>query len=256
MGGFFMKLRRFFIEGDPLKSGERLITGHTARHLIRVLRLGIGERVVLFDGSGYEFPAEILDVKRQEVRLQVKGGLQVDRESSLSLLLGLGLCQPATMDLVIQKATELGVTEIVPLKTERSQMWLTHDKASDRLGRWERIARQAARQCGRNRVPLIAPLVEFSDMVDQARTSGTRLIFWEDEEQVSLRQIMESQADAQQAYVLIGPEGGFSTKEVEQAAAAGFQSVSLGRRVLRTETAAIAAVSLLQYELGDFGLSP
>jgi 16S rRNA (uracil1498-N3)-methyltransferase len=250
-----MKLRRFFIEGDPLNSGERLITGHTARHLNRVLRLGIGERVVLFDGSGYEFPAEILDVKRQEVRLHVEAGLQVDRESSLSLLLGLGLCQPATMDLVIQKATELGVTEIVPLKTERAQLWLTNEKAAGRFGRWERIAQQAARQSGRNRVPLIAPLVEFFDIVDQAGTSGIKLIFWEDKERPSLKQIMESQAHTQQACVLIGPEGGFSAKEVEWAVAAGFQSVSLGRRVLRTETAAIAAVSLLQYELGDFGLS-
>jgi 16S rRNA (uracil1498-N3)-methyltransferase len=212
--------------------------------------------VVLFDGGGCEFPAEILEVKRDLVRVQVADGRRVDRESSLELCLGIGLCQPATMDLVIQKVTELGVTEIVPMKTERGLNWLTGQKAAAKHGRWQRIVREAARQSGRNRVPRILPVNDFATAIHRGSTTGIKLIFWEEEERGNLKQTLATASQPSQVRALIGPEGGFSEEEVGQATAVGFQSVSLGQRVLRTETAAIAVVSLLQYELGDLGLLP
>ena len=249
-----MKPRRFFVEGEPLKPGERLITGKKAHHLTRVLRLGVGEPVVLFDGRGREFPAEILEVGRQLIRFKVSAGKGVDRESPLSLMLALGLPRPGIMDLIIQKVTELGVNEIVPLRTERAQRWLAGEKDLSRINRWGRIAQEAARQSGRNMVPRIWPLSDFPQLLQQTADTELKLFCWEEEEKENLRQALEAKGKARQACVLIGPEGGFSAKEAEEAASAGFQSISLGGRILRTETAAIVVIGLIQYELGDLGL--
>ncbi len=251
-----MKPRRFFVEGEPLRPGERLLKGKRAGHLTRVLRLGVGDPVVLFDGSGREFPAEILEVRRQFVRLQVAEGAGVERESDLHLVLALGLPRPAIMDLIVQKVTELGVDEIIPVDTERAQKWLKGERGGSRLKRWERIAREAARQSGRNRVPRISTLTDFEHLLKQRKDTGLKLICWEEEEIGSLRQILAAEGGSRQACVLIGPEGGFSPAEAEQASAVGFQKISLGRRILRTETAAITVIGLLQYELGDLGLCP
>lgn len=251
-----MKPRRFFVEGEILSAGERLVTGKRARHLTRVLRLGVGEHVVLFDGSGIECPAEILEVGRQLVRFKVAAGTMINRESSLDLVLALGLSRPRIMDLIIQKATELGVNTIAPVKTERAQRWSTGERGTSRLERWERIAQEAARQSGRNLVPQISPPADFSGFLEHQQEIGLKLICWEEEDGGSLRTVLAEHAGSRQACVLIGPEGGFSASEVERSAAVGFQSVSLGQRVLRTETAAITIISLLQYELGDLGLLP
>lgn len=248
-----MKPRRFFVEGEPLKPGERLVRGKKAHHLTRVLRLRVGEPVVLFDGRGKEYPAEILEVGRQLIRFKVRAGKRVDRESPLSLKLGLGLSRPAIMDLIVQKVTELGVNEIVPVKTERAQPWSASERATSRIKRWQRIAQEAARQSGRNLVPAIGPLTDFPQLLEEADARELKLICWEEEEKNNLRQAFEVKGRTRQACVLIGPEGGFSSREVEQAVSAGFQSISLGQRILRTETAAIMVISLLQYELGDLG---
>ncbi len=251
-----MKPRRFFAEGDPLSPGERLVEGRSARYLSRVLRLGVGARVILFDGSGYEFPAEILEVGRQVVRLEVSAGEKVNRESSLRLWLALGLCQPAIMDLIVQKVTEIGVTEIIPVRTQRAQRWLAGNRGVSREKRWERIAREAARQSGRNLVPHIRSVVDFSQLVRHGEPTGLKLVFWEEEKSISLKQTLAVKGETRQVGVLIGPEGGFSAEEVQQAKTAGFHSISLGRRILRAETAAIVVIGLLQYELGDLGLLP
>ena len=249
-----MKPRRFFVEGEPLKSGERLVTGKRAHHLTRVLRLGAGEPVVLFDGRGKEFPAEILEVGRQHIRFKVSSGNRVDRESPLNLMLALGLPRPSIMDLLVQKGTELGVNEIVPLQTERAQGWLAGEKGRSKIKRWERIAQEAARQSGRNVVPRIWPLTDYPQLLKKSESKEIKLFCWEGEKKGNLRQALELRSGARQACVLIGPEGGFSDKEAEEAASAGFQSVALGGRILRTETAAIVVIGLIQYELGDLGL--
>jgi len=247
--------RRFFAE-RPLHPGERVLTGPTAKHAVGVLRLQSGEHIVLFDGSGVEFSAEIVSVGRQGIRVVVGDGIPVNRESPLSLHLGVGLSKPATMDLVVQKATELGVAEIIPMATERSQGWLAGKRGKERQVRWERIAQAAARQCGRNRIPAVAQMAHFSQVVRQeAPPAAVRLIFWEEEARRGLREVLAAQGSTSEVHLLIGPEGGFSSAEATAALTAGFHIVSLGPRILRTETAAIAVVSLLQYEMGDLGVT-
>ena len=251
-----MKSRRFFVEGEPLKPGERLVTGNRVKHLTRSLRLGVGDTVVLFDGRGREFPAEILEVRRQLVRFKVAHGTEVNRESRLNLVLAQALTRPATMDLIVQKVTELGVNEVVPVNSERSQRWSAREKTVSKIKRWERIAQEAARQSGRNEVPHIWPLTDLARLLELTESAELKLIFWEETAEGSLRQILEAKGICHHVCIFVGPEGGFSAKEVEQAVAAGFYKVSLGRRILRTETAAITVVGLLQYEFGDLGLSP
>jgi 16S rRNA (uracil1498-N3)-methyltransferase len=249
-----MKPRRFFVEGEPLNPGERLVIGKRAHHLTRVLRLAVGDPVVLFDGRGREFPAEILEVGRQRIRFKVSSGKRIDRESPLDLMLALGLSRPSIMDLIVQKVTELGVNEIVPVKTERAQGWSAGMKDLARIKRWGRIAQEAARQSGRNLVPRIWPLTDYPQLLKQTENKEIKLFCWEEEKRENLRQALEGKGKDHQACVLVGPEGGFSEKEAKEAASAGFQSVSLGGRVLRTETAAIVVIGLIQYELGDLGL--
>jgi 16S rRNA (uracil1498-N3)-methyltransferase len=240
----------------PLQRGERVLTGPTAKHAAGVLRLRTGERIVLFDGSGLEFPAEILSVGRQGIRVAVGDGALVNRESPFSLHLGVGLCQPGAMDLVVQKVTELGVAEIIPMETERSQGWLAGKRGMERQVRWARIAQEAARQSGRNRIPHVAEVAHFSQVVRHETSPATvRLIFWEEEAQRGLKEMLTALGPVSEAHLLIGPEGGFSSAEATEALTAGFHIVSLGPRILRTETAAIAVVSLLQYELGDLGVA-
>ncbi len=246
--------RRFFSE-EELRPGEQILTGQTARHIGGVLRLTSRDRIVLFDGSGREFPAEIASVSRRGVRVVLGEGVPVDRESPLSLRLAIGLSQPRAIDFVVEKATELGVAEIVPMATERSQGWLGEKRGKDRQVRWERIAREAARQCGRNRFPRVRPMAEFSQVVGQEAPEALRLIFWEQETRGGLEDALTAHAEVSEIQALVGPEGGFSSAEVALALAAGFHIVSLGPRILRTETAAIAVVSLLQYEMGDLGVA-
>lgn len=249
------KARRFFSE-RPLQPGERVLTGPTAKHAAGVLRLRSGEHIVLFDGSGLEFCAEIIRVGRQGVQVVVGDGVPVNRESPLSLHLGVGLSQPGVMDLVVQKATELGVAEIIPLEAERSQGWLAGKGAKERQVRWERIAQEAARQCGRNRIPRVAQVAHFSQVVRQkVSPAAVRLIFWEEEARRGLREVLAARGPVSEVHLLIGPEGGFSSAEATAALTAGFHIVSLGPRILRTETAAIAVVSLLQFEMGDLGVA-
>jgi len=209
---------------------------------------------VLFDGSGLEFPAEIVSVGRHGVRVVIGDGVRVNRESPLSLHLGVGLSQPRIMDLLVQKATELGVAEITPMETERSQGWLAKKGGKERQVRWERIAQEAARQCGRNRIPRVTQVAQFSQVVRQeVSPAAVRLIFWEEEARRGLKEVMTARGPVSEVHLLIGPEGGFSSAEATAALTAGFHIVSLGPRILRAETAAIAVVSLLQYEMGDLG---
>ena len=247
--------RRFFAE-RPLHPGERVLEGPTAKHAAGVLRLRSGEHIVLFDGGGLEFPAEILSVDRQGVRVVVRDGVPVNRESPLNIRLGVGLSQPAAMDLVVQKATELGVAEIIPMATERSQGWLARKRGKERQVRWERIAQEAARQCGRNRIVHVAQMAHFSQVIGQeVPPAAVRLIFWEEEARRGLKEVLTGRGPVSEVHLLIGPEGGFSSAEAAAARAAGFHTVSLGPRILRTETAAVAVVSLLQYEMGDLGVA-
>jgi 16S rRNA (uracil1498-N3)-methyltransferase len=241
-----MRLTRVYVAA-ALESGARVtLSGSAAGHLTRVLRLGPGAAVTLFNGQGGEYLASIERVHGAKVTLAVGAHQSIERESPLPLTLAQGVSRGERMDLVVQKATELGVARLVPVLTERSIVRLSEQQAERKLSHWRAIAIGACEQCGRNRLPEVASPVALTDYVKQPHGT-TRLLL----SPLSATCLTDTAHAGTATTVLVGPEGGLTTVEEEAAVAAGFKPVRLGPRVLRTETAAIAALALLQGECGD-----
>lgn len=239
---------RIFLPESDLHSRLVTIRGEKARYLQTVLRCRHGEKLYIHDDKGNAYSSQITAVTAREVTVELLEKTDHQAESPLRITLLQGLLKGEKMDLVIQKATELGVLEIVPVVTERSQVRKTR-----KIGRWMKIAEEAARQSGRNSVPLVREAVDFGEIPDTSSEEG--IIFWE--------QGGDSFSDALARFkgracisLFTGPEGGFSEKEVVAAAGKGFLRASLGRRILRAETASVAAVAVAQFALGDMGISP
>jgi 16S rRNA (uracil1498-N3)-methyltransferase len=247
-----MRLTRVFVEA-PVAVGKRLVVeGSAANHIMRVLRLRSGEALTVFDGSGGEFGARIEEFRRDSVVLAVEDHRLLERESPLRLTLAQGISRGERMDWVIQKATELGTSRIVPLFTKRSMVRLDEKQADRKLQHWRAVAIAACEQCGRNRIPELAAPVDFFDVLPAEASGATRLLL----SPTGDLRIEDLGQDVRQGAskgitVLIGPEGGLEDVEQEAALAAGFKAVRLGPRVLRTETAAIAALTIIQRYFGD-----
>jgi len=242
-----VRLTRVHVE-EPLASGKRcLVTGNAANHMVRVLRLGVGAAITLFDGAGGEYAARIESVRKDAVRVEVGAHAALERESPLDVTLAQGVSRGERMDWVIQKATELGVRRIVPLITVRSVVRLDAHQAPKKLQHWRGIAIAACEQCGRNRLPELAVPVDFLEfLASEAHGDAMRLVL---SPAASLR--IGAIESPQKIIILIGPEGGLAAEEAEVAIDRGFTAVSLGPRILRTETAAIAALAALQQRFGD-----
>ncbi|NWF52265.1 MAG: 16S rRNA (uracil(1498)-N(3))-methyltransferase [Nitrospirae bacterium] len=246
---------RIYIPNISVKENQISIAGDNAKYLVSVLRCKKGDELIVFDGEGNSLRTEILKADRKEVIADVIGKVPCDIESPINLILVLGLLKGQKMDMVIQKATELGVKEIMPVITERCQ-----SRETRKVGRWRKIAEEASRQCGRTMIPFIhepVDYVQFLGKVCQLRFGEIiGLIFWEEGE-LSVKDAFHKISSSQIArfsvlpiYILIGPEGGFTKEEVSLAEAKGFIVSSLGKRILRAETAAISAVVLIQFLLG------
>ena len=244
-----MRLTRVYVDA-PLAAGKRVILeGNAASHVTRVLRLRVGDALTLFNGAGGEYAASIEAARGGRLTVAVGEPRAVERESPLTLTLAQGVSRGERMDLVVQKATELGVSGIVPLFTERSVVRLGAQQAERKLNHWRAIAIAACEQSGRNRLPKVAPPVSLADLLRSgAEREGGRLLL----SPGATSRLDALPRPATSVTVLIGPEGGLTNAEQEAAVTAGFLPVRLGPRVLRTETAAIAALALLQREFGDF----
>jgi len=233
---------------DPLRAeGRYTLTGDQHHYLTRVLRLKAGSGLTVFDGSGGEYPAVIEEVQRTSSTLRTGEFRDTANESPLSLRLAQGVGRGERTDIAIQKAVELGVTSIVPLLTQRGVVRLDPSRATRRLAHWQGIVVHACQQCGRNRIPPLHPIVALDDWLRDYRSDGLDLILDPD----GAGGIGERDYDGGTITVLVGPEGGFDEAERDAAVAAGFRRVSLGPRILRTETAAIAAVTAIQSRWGD-----
>lgn len=240
-------MHRIFLPDQPVHK-EVVITGEKAGYVSLVLRSRPGDTLIIHDNTGKVFRSTIRSVTRKEVIAVVREQLAPVPESAVRIRLFQGIVKGEKMDLVIQKTVELGVHEIVPVVTERSQV-----RETRRLLRWQKISEEAARQCGRSIIPSVHEVVALSDVFGSlGRDVPCGIIFWEAGGE-ALHPVLDRLRGSRYLDLLTGPEGGFSTEEVRQATAAGFVAATLGRRILRAETAAITAVSLCQYELGDLG---
>lgn len=239
-----MRLSRFFIDA-PLSIGEHELPEAQAHYISRVLRMAEGDAVQLFDGSGQEFRARLLDVGKKRVVVQVDESFNGQAESSLRIHLGQGLSRGERMDWAIQKATELGVSEITPIFTDRCEVRLKDERADKRLLHWRQVAISACEQCGRSRVPMIHPPLLLADWLKHTEAQLKLVLH-------PVAEPLTSHASPETLAFLIGPEGGLTDAEVDQAKTAGFQAARLGPRVLRTETAPVVALAVAQQLWGDF----
>jgi 16S rRNA (uracil1498-N3)-methyltransferase len=240
------RLPRFFISPDQIHGRHITVSGEDVRHIAMVLRMKPGEILVLCDGKGMEYTATIEKVGRAEIVAGIVN--EKKREiSSPHVTLGQGLPKFDKMDWIVQKATELGVSSIVPLITERTIVKIKDEEK--RIVRWQKICREAAMQSDRIDIPTVCHIQSFQDYLSPlAPVSDTLLLLpWEEGTQ-PIREVFKSHLGVQNIVVLIGPEGGFSATEAELATTNGFYPVSLGPNILRTETAAIATLSMVLYE--------
>jgi len=222
-----------------------------------VLRFKKNDHLVVFDGQGHEYQAMIREIKDNHTTVEILKKNQI-QEKPIRITLAQALPKAGKMDFIIQKATELGVDRIIPFQSARSVARLSGDRKRQKESRWQKIALEAARQCGRADVPDVSPCIDFREMISSADRKIPRIIFWEEETHSGIRDIMRqvpSELNGQ-LMMVVGPEGGFLKEEIQLARDAGFISVSLGRQILRVETAVLAILTIIQYEKGILGGSP
>jgi 16S rRNA (uracil1498-N3)-methyltransferase len=242
-----VRLTRVYVDA-ALEPGARLsLTGGAAGHLTRVLRLRPKAALTLFNGRGGQYAASIERVHGSKVTVAVGKHEPIERESPFPLTLAQGVSRGERMDLVVQKATELGVARLVPVLTERSIVRLDEEQSDRKSSHWRAVAIAACEQCGRNRLPEVVLPARLREFLRQPAADSVRLLL----SPLAQLRIEDVPRPAHGVTVLIGPEGGLSDAEQQGALTAGFTAVNLGPRVLRTETAAIAALTLLQREFGD-----
>ncbi len=238
---------------QPFAAGEhQLLDGNWWRYLKTVLRLREGDPVVLFDGRGREGEATVTGISRAGVSVRIDACRSVP-SGGRPLTLAQALPKGETMDAIIRKAAELGVTAIQPLQADRSVPRLTPEKARQKVARWQTLAVEACRQSRRADIPRVDDIRSFPEFIAASTGGGVRLMLWEEERRTGLRDLLRGQSDRRDDLhvVVIGPEGGFTEAEAGLARRHGFHTASLGRRILKVETAAVAALAIVQYERGD-----
>jgi 16S rRNA (uracil1498-N3)-methyltransferase len=247
-------MRRFFIEPTAASGSIAVLSRTDSKHIRTVLRLKPGTGIVLFDGTGAEYEAEIAAASSEGVTVSILKRIAVDSESPVSITVAQGFLKEKKMDELIRALTELGITRWMPFFAERSVPRPSGHRLSARTDRWQTIAREALKQCRRSRFPEIIVADSFDDVIALSANSELKIAFWEkavDSMPVSFNR--KTGSSCAHIFILLGPEGGLTDSEIQVATAAGFEVVTLGPRILRAETATIAACSLIQYLFGDLG---
>lgn len=246
-----MRIPTIYTEAEFTVNTETELSASAAHHIANVLRLKPGNPVKLFNGTGFFFYAVITEASKKKVSVRIESSEQAKSESNLHTHLGQVMSRGDRMDYAIQKSTEMGVNEITPLMSERCELKLKADREAKRLEHWKQVAISAAEQCGRATVPVIHPVCSLEEWLTQQSGKGLSLVFHHRDTQ-NLTQI---QTPPKHVNMLIGPEGGLSEAEIELAKKADFVACTFGPRVMRTETAPVACLSVLQWLWGDFNSS-
>lgn len=245
-------MRRLFYKGLLQDTIE--ITGTDAHHLMHVMRARPGQEIIVVDDENQVARMEMTAFCETAVTLTLRERLAADTESPIQLVLAQCLLKADKMDFVVQKAVELGAVGVVPVRSQNCVVRYDAKKAAGRRDRWQKIADEAAKQCGRTALLSVEPVTDIADFLQQeAAAADTELIFFYENEQNQTVKDYLSRVTAKRIVLLVGPEGGFSLDEAKAVAEAGGHSVTLGPRILRAETAALAALAVAQYAKGDLG---
>ena len=245
-------MRYFFIEPAALLKPTVAIDGSEVRHIKKVLRLKPGDQIRLFDGEGFEYEAIIRRFAGDRVELKINQKLPGTRESPVQIAVAQALLKEKKMDRLLRHLCELGLTHWIPFTSEHSIPQPGQKRMPGRVERWNRILKESSKQCRRARLPEIYQTLVFEEVLDYGRSCDLMIIFYENES-ASLNSVISRTAHPQKILVIMGPEGGFSDHEISKARAAGCLVAGLGPRILRAETASIAAITLVQGLLGDMG---
>ena len=244
-----MRIARIYTTHKLHSNAVFMLEPEPSRHLARVLRLGVGDNLTLFDGSGGEYLSSITAVDNRQVQVLTGAHLRHECESPLNIHLGIAISRGERMDWIVQKSTELGINSLTPLSTKHTGVKLAGDRADKKIHHWQQIAISACEQCGRNRTPAIHPLETLDSWLVSTVAECKFVLHHRADTYAEQREPPTSIA------LLIGPEGGLDESEIAAAEQAGYSSLKLGPRVLRTETAPLAAIAMLQGRWGDMGPS-
>jgi len=236
---------KFFTGKDCISNDNIIIKGEDVSHISRVLRMSVGDEITVCDGCGTDYEAEITSIGKSAVEAKIISRSICEAEPKVKVTLFQALPKQGKMEYIIQKNTELGVFKIVPVYTKRCVA-----KPSDKTERWNKIALEAAKQCGRGIIPVVQDTIGFDEALKLMSNFHHKIMLYESEKNTTLRSVI-SGAEIDEIAVLVGPEGGFDEQEVQKAADLGIITVTLGRRILRTETAGAAVVPIIMYEQGD-----
>lgn len=243
----------FFIKPENIEKDTITFSKEDGKYLRNVLRYKNGDSVKVLDNRGGEYLAEIYEMSKDEVKARiVERGFSKD-PFVLPVIIGQAIPKGSKMDIVVQKTTELGVDSLVPLLTERTVVRLDKGSSKRRLERWEKIAKSASQQSRRHTIPKIHDIMNLEQFFAQYEDAKTKLILWEEEKEVRLRERLKSLEKKERLILTIGPEGGFSAREIEIARKAGFVPVGLGSMILRTETVPLVTLGIVQYLLENLG---
>lgn len=247
-------MHKFFTPAHLFSETHATIEGDDVKHIYKVLRISPGEKVVINNLQGEEFLGQVEEVNKKEVIIKIIEPMDINNESPLNIYLFQGLPKAAKMDLIVQKCTELGIKEIIPIITERVDVKLKGEfKKLDRL---QRIALEASKQSKRTVIPAVKEPLEFEAMLLEIEKMDLTVVPYENATGFGVKNMaskIENTKEIKNIGIIIGPEGGFESEEIETLKAKGAHIVTLGPRILRTETAGFTCLSLLQYELGDIG---
>ena len=242
-------MHRFFAAADCIGEDIISIVGDDVKHISKVLRLRTGDEITICDSCGWDYVCAIEDISPTQVEARILSKSPNKAESPLHITVYQGLPKSDKMDYIVQKCVELGAVSIVPVATARAVVKL-HDEEKKRT-RWQKIAAEAAKQCGRGIIPTVGSVADFNEVIDSLEADALNILPYENEDNRRLRDALVGYT-GDKINIIIGPEGGFDPAEISAAEQKGIHIVTLGPRILRTETAPIAAISAVMYELGDW----
>ena len=246
---------KFFVPKENILDNEIIINNEDVAHIKRVLRASLGDCLTLCDGKGTNYEAKITKIDDKQINLEILSKEKSNTEPNIEVTIFQGLPKASKMDYIIQKTTELGIVKIVPCKMSRSVSKIENSKdAKKKCERWQKIAEEAAKQSGRGIVPVVTEPVDFSDAVNLLKNFDLAFAPYECEDQNKLKSVLTSKNSVKTIAFMIGPEGGYDLHETELLQKNAIPTVTLGKRILRTETAGEAVLSMIMYELGDINL--
>lgn len=246
-------MHKFFVDARSINGQIVCITGDDVKHLSGVLRLRRGDRIQVCDGKSNEYICSITEIEKKQVLCHIEESFKSTSEPPISITLYQGIPKAQKMDLIVQKCTEIGVCRIVPVNTSRSVVKVDEKDLGLKLERWRRITEEAAKQSNRGCIPQIDGLMDFKEALNEAMKLDMAVMPYEMERSVGLKNTLAGKNKLVTCGIFIGPEGGFEEEEVREAISKGITPVTLGPRILRTETAGFVSAACILYEIGDIG---